>query len=314
MPVRPVQAADRLRALVDRHPSLGVAPPVRSRDEHTLAEFADEPYRDGASLVRVAVGPDEHGADTVVVAAHHGAVDGLGLLAILGAVVGGPVTSSARGIGDRRPLTSWEASAARRVAEAVVAPPVRIAPRRGTRGARGDVLLASSVPAARAGSAELIVAATRATTAWNRAARPVVAAVGLSRRSGARLTPEPAAAFSRLRVPADADVDAVRALLAAQPPEPTPPPGGPGSSLLATVLATRLGATFLTSNLGVVDGPGLRSVAFHPVASGRSGVAIGLASTAGATTVTLRARRASFDDSAAAELLALVRAALPVPA
>ncbi|MDP3890138.1 hypothetical protein, partial [Nocardioides sp.] len=39
----------------------------------------------------------------LVLSAHHAHVDGLGLLALLGALAGGAVTSDARGVGDRPP-------------------------------------------------------------------------------------------------------------------------------------------------------------------------------------------------------------------
>ena len=56
-----------------------------------------------------------------------------------------------------------------------------------------------------------------------------------------------------------------------------------------------LGSTVLVSNLGRIDGArDLRALLFHPVAYGRSGVAIGAATVAGRTTVTFRGRAGEF--------------------
>jgi len=70
-------------------------------------------------------------------------------------------------------------------------------------------------------------------------------------------------------------------------------------------LARRLGATFLVSNVGAVEiGEPVRSLAFFPQPSGPAGLAIGVVSTAAATSLTVRARRRDFTDDAVADLLA----------
>lgn len=121
-------------------------------------------------------------------------------------------------------------------------------------------------------------------------------AVGSRAGTGARQRVLPAAAAP------GADVTAV---LAAQPPEPDFPARSSRLARLGTrLLASRLGSTFLVSNLGVVStGDTVRSLAFYPAASGRSGVAFGAATTGDTTTVTVRARRKDFDAAAAARLL-----------
>jgi hypothetical protein len=315
-PVDAGAVAERLRRLVLRFPHLGSAPVVACHDAAgwpaVCAAFADKPYPDGGALLRAAVGGGEHG-ERLLVAAHYGATDGLGLLAVLAAALDADLVSRARGIADRPSRLPFLASAARRLAEAVFAPPARIAP---AGAGTGDVLAAAELPATSIGSAALTAAVDRAAREWNARHgtpyRRAVAGLGVSRRDGVRATPIADSAFLRLRLPPSAGEVTIRRLIARQAPEPDFPPSR--SSLPALVtrpLASRLGATFLASNLGLVRAPALvRSLTFHPAASGRSGVAVGAATVGDTTTITLRARRGAFDDDAATALLAAVVAHL----
>ncbi len=300
--------AARLADGVVTHPDLGVAPEVRRVEagewSAVRAEFADSPYGPGDPLVRAAVSAD---GSRIALAVHHGAADGLGLLALLGIALGTPVRSEAAGVEGRSAAVSFVRSAAARLREALFAPPTRLRPSSGD--GAGDVLLAETLPRSAFGTARLTALAAAATRSWNsehgaRADR-VVAGVGASRRGGADLVPDLASTFFRLHLGATTDEAAVRSRLAATPPEPDFP-GTP--SVLARqairALSGRLGSTFLVSNLGVVHAGGLvRAIAFHPCAGGRSGVAFGAATVGGTTTVTLRARRRDFGPTAAADLL-----------
>ncbi len=306
---------DRLSRHTDRFPQLGGTPAVLSTPDagSTAARFATRPYPDGEPLVRVAIARAE---PELILAAHHGAVDGLGLLGLLGIALDTDVASNATGLGARAARRSFANSAARRLGEALLAPPTRIQP-------------AAVVPAnselfdewtgARRGArtAALVVAATRAVIAWNlshgaRAGR-VVAAVGASRRPGDELCVSEDSAYLRLRWTDRADRSELAALLATQPPEPASPAYRSRiTSLGIRLLAPRLGSTFLVSNLGVVRGGDLvRSLSFYPVASGRSGVAFGAATLGDTTTITIRARRQDFDAPAATRLLELVVSGIP---
>lgn len=304
-PVPAETVAERLAGTVARYPHLGAEPAVLDCPPQALAgvtaRFADEPFEDRQPLLRVAIAPGE-----LLLAVHHGATDGLGLLSVLGDALGRPVTSAARGIGDRRAATSFAAGAARRLAEALFAPPARIAPSAANQDAAGpgDVLVSRHLPAMRAGTAELVAATARAARRWNHErgthSRRTVAGVGVSRRDGLRLSPVADTAFMRLRLAGEPDAAAVRRLLADQPPEPDVPRSAVATPRLPVrLLAGRLGATFLASNLGAVRAAGLLSLAFHPTASGRSGIAVGAATTASTSTITVRARRAAFDEPAA---------------
>ncbi|MGW4526748.1 hypothetical protein [Amycolatopsis sp. NPDC004378] len=298
----PEKLRARLAAAVQQYPRLGAVPEIeRATDLAAVRDrFASAPYERFAPLLRVAAGES-----TLLVAAHHGALDGLGLLSLLGILLDVPVSSAATGIGERAGGKPFALSALQRLAEALFAPPGRITPdRRGE--AAGDVFAARHEARLRLGAAGFVAAAARATERWNhahgtRAAR-VVAALGASWRSGAAPEPVHDSAFFRLRLRPGADVAAI---LAAQEPEPDFPARSSRLARLGTrLLASRLGSTFLVSNLGLVStGDTVRSLAFYPAASGRSGVAFGAATTGETTTVTVRARRRDFDAAAAGRLL-----------
>ncbi len=305
----PEKLRARLAAAVQQYPHLGAVPEIEPATDlpSTRDRFASAPYERGAPLLRVAVGES-----TLLVAAHHGALDGLGLLSLLGILLDVPVSSGATGIGERTGGKPFALSALQRLAEALFAPPARITPDRRTEAA-GDVFAARHEPRLRLGAAGFVAAAARATERWNgahgaRTAR-VVAALGASWRSGAAPEPVHDSAFFRLRLRPGADVAAV---LAGRPPEPDFPARSSRLARLGTrLLASRLGSTFLVSNLGVVStGDTVRSLAFYPAASGRSGVAFGAATTGEVTTVTVRARRRDFDAAAATRLLAEFRDAV----
>jgi hypothetical protein len=307
----PEKLRARLAAAVQQYPHLGAVPEIERATDlpATRDRFASAPYERAAPLLRVAVRAD---GPTLLVAAHHGALDGLGLLSLLGVLLDVPVSSGATGIGERAGGKPFLVSALQRLAEALFAPPGRILPDRAAPAA-GDVFAARHEPRLRLGAAGFVAAAARATERWNRAhgARTarVVAALGASWRSGAAPEPVHDSAFFRLRLRPGADVAAV---LANQAPEPDFPARSSRLARLGTrLLASRLGSTFLVSNLGVVSaGDTVRSLAFYPAASGRSGVAFGAATTGVTTTVTIRARRRDFDAAAAGRLLGEFRDAV----
>jgi hypothetical protein len=224
------------------------------------------------------------------------------------------VTSNAAGVGRRRGGESFVRSAVRRLGEAVFSPPTRIEPSI-RHESDAELLLHKDITRLPAGTSALTVAALRATKTWNREhgvpTSRVVAAVGASRRSGSDLRPEHDSAFFRLPLPADADQADVHTLLRGLPPEPDfPAKRNTVMGLGIRALAPRLGSTFLMSNLGVVTAP-VRSLAFHPAASGRSGVAFGAATVGETTTVTVRARGRDFDAVSAMDLLDLLVSELP---
>jgi hypothetical protein len=311
-PADPVDVGERLAAMAAHYPHLGPLPAVLTAGNAdwpaVLAGFADQPYAGGRPLVRVAVGSDE---PRMAIAAHQCVTNGLGLLALLGAALDTTITSTARGIGDRPSNTSPAMTATRRLAEALLRPPARIARRGGDPGHTGDILTDVELPAARVGTGELVAATARAVEWWNQRESSRghhgrhVAGVEVSRHGGSRPSPELDSAFLRVPLPADPSGTTVRRTIAERPPEPAyPHPGSVAPQPVAEALARRLGPTFLVSNLGRAGGGTIvRSLAFHPTASGRSGIAIGAVTAGAITTITIRARRSDFDRKAVRELL-----------
>lgn len=300
----------RLDAVLPGHPHLGPSPRVRSVDDAALAgerqRIADEPYAAGGPATRVTI---VAGASSrLLVAAHEGALDGLGLLGLAGLALGLPLASSARGVGADPPRGSFAASALRAVTEAAVRPPTRVAAAGGRPGARGDELGARDAGSLR-GTAHIVAAAARAVVAWNAGhgaqAGRIVTVIGASHRAGDAITLDHAAAWMRVR-PGRGDDAIVAARIAAEQPRPVGPPARlPGPAIGAIrLLSKRLGSTFLVSNLGLIAAPpAVTSLAFFPVAHGRSGVAFGAATVGNASTITIRARARRFDAAAAAEIL-----------
>jgi hypothetical protein len=258
--------------------------------------FAEAPYMDGGATLRIALlrGPSPR----LVLAGHEGAIDGLGLVALLGVVLGDSVTSGARGVGDASPRGSVLLSAAGRIVEAFCYPPARVA--RSGSSEVGEHLVARTAPRLTGGTAQLMAAALRAVAAWNRErgvrSRRLVLAIGASHRAGGQIGVGYDAAWFRLRLKTGTDVEARRALDTADP-RPVPPPVESGAVLTTAnrVLSRRLGSTLLVSNLGPLAGPpSLLSTVFYPVAYGRSGVALGALTLGDVTTLGLRARGRDF--------------------
>ncbi|GAA5105799.1 hypothetical protein [Haloechinothrix salitolerans] len=326
-PVDPDKVAQRLVATMVEHPHLGPAPDVTPVTEATLGSvrtvLADTPYHHGDPLVRVAVGESE---PLLLLAAHHSAVDGLGLLALLGRALDVPVASSVAGLSANVAATSLARAAARRLADAVLRPTARIAPGVGLAGDRGidpsatfsstvdtvdgDTLVAVRTPEVGLRTPTLTAAVARTVAGWNRSHRRengrMVAGIGASRRAGGVLDPVDASAYLLLPVGQDTDAERIGAALAHTPIEPEPP----GTPLVRTVcrlarpLTDRIAATFLVSNVGSVSAAGrVTELAFFPIARGGSGVAFGAVTAAGTTTVTMRTRRSHFDTTTAAGFL-----------
>jgi hypothetical protein len=309
-PVDPEAAAARLAVGWPADGSAGPPPAVGpDSDEPDLLAAANEPYAEGGPFVRVLVGPG-----TVLVAGHHAVLDGLGLVAVLGLVVGADLGTTSRGV-----RGATEGGAVRRLAypvarmgEALVRPPDAIAHGEGLR-RPGDRLAATTIGES-VGTAQLVAAAAHAVRRWNagrgaRAAR-VVVAIGASARSGRRPTVGRAAAWFRVEVPKGTTAAGVRRLLQERGSEPaagTTVLRAARASGLAAKLERRTGSTMLVSNLGeLMPRDAVTAAEFYPSAHGRSGVAIGAIRAGGRTTLTVRARASDFTDEEASRFLELV--------
>lgn len=306
--------AERLTALGGEHPHLGrlATPRIASVAEWRVArgEIASTPYGTAEPLVRVLLSEDGR---KLFVGAHHGAVDGLGLVAVAAAAVGTTARSGARGIGDRRASRGFLRSSAGRVAEAIASPPPHFAGHRGQAPPAED-LREITLPATRAGTARLgraVVSAYAASAPGVVTARsqPLLL-IGASRRVEERLRPDRRTGYLRVRAAHDVTEQALRDQIAAADPEPDfPETSARGLGPRVTrLLRNRLGATALLSNLGVVEFGGggaaaVESIAMYPATSGPRAVAVGLASTRLSTTVSLRTRRLDFTEAESAALL-----------
>jgi hypothetical protein len=277
-----------------------------------LAKHSPEP-------ARVAVHPGG-----VVIGARHDALDGLGILVLLGRLLAEPVRSTARGLapgsrqaGGVRPLLerAWEVGAQ---------PQARVAPSRMCRGpgrADGDAFAASTI-AGTPRTADLVRAGTEAVTRWNLSrgarSRRISVAIGVSTVGGAGEDLADHSAFLRIRHAERLDAEDLRASLAHARLQP-----GAGATRMRhpwaaavtrtalRLAAPRLGSTLLVSHLGTVSAPGgVRNLAFYPVTGGGSGLSLGAVTLLGRTTLTLRARSGRHDDEGLEQLLALVVEAL----
>ena len=246
----------------------------------------------------------------VVLAGQHSHVDGLGMLAVLAAVVDQPVTSSARGLGHRDERGSVASGTLRRLAEAILAPPGRVARSGGSDGP--DRIVVRTVDGT-VSAADLVCAGAAGLAAYNRThgtrTRRVAVAVGASRRPGTSIEPANHSALLRLRNVERLTRDEVRGALRAAAPEPDPSAAGGGRlvaramSIGLRVLAPRLGSTLLVSHLGTVTAPGAEEVLLHPVTAGGSGLSLGAGDDGRRTVLSLRARARTHDDDALEEIL-----------
>lgn len=303
----------RLAKLCDEHRYLGKPPAIdraaASTWSRVRAELAATPFRDDAPLVRVAL---DDSARRVLVGAHHGVCDGLGLLAIGDALTGAGIESAARGIGGRESPQHFLRSSAARLLEAILRPPARFGGTPSGGSTATEHLETLVLPAQQKGTVELCSAIAYAFADWTRVrprrSRLPVLVIGASRRGQRRLTPDRQTAYLRLRFEPTWPVDRFRTELGRVEPEPAFPEtsaGGIGPRI-THLLRNRLGSTAIVSNLGIISGTGLESVAMFPAASGPAAVAIGFASTEHSTTLTIRTRTADYTPDEARDILAAV--------
>ncbi|WP_323793419.1 hypothetical protein [Nocardioides sp.] len=253
----------------------------------------------------------------VVVSAHHSRVDGLGLLTVLSALTGTPITSSARGVGERPDASGPVGTVVRRLAEVAWAPPARVVgPTPATPQPR-DVYVERLVPGEHR-TAALVSAGVRGVVDHQREHRPrrrtrhVAVAVGVTRDA----TPWPISdrsALLRLRDVERLDAAGVAEALAHAATARAVQATGSGAGMMRLglrALAPRLGSTLLVSHLGRVDGA-VDALAFHPVTAGGTGLSLGGVTLRGSTCLTLRARGAQWTHDGLEQLLEAVVAHLP---
>jgi hypothetical protein len=273
--------------------------------------------------LRILVGS---GGARLAVACHHAAFDGLSLVALLAALVGGADHDRWGGVDGRGHPADGSATLprpARRVPELrgllarMVRPadPVAASPVPPPREALAVREVAIAGPGVTARIAAAAVAAAGARNArLGRPWRRVGLNLGLAGPPGGEPGSGTVGNRSRYRRVDLRPGEAVGPALAAaqaSPREPLDQVWSPRFGWLLEPLARRFSDSLLVSNLGRRELPGATRLDFFPVARGRSAVAVGAAGLAGGpSTVSLRARDLSSEDAEAllADLVARLEA------
>ncbi len=310
--VEPEAVERGLRSIAERYPHLGGTGPVAVAPaegwDEARARTLAEPFLAGQPLVRATLVPSSASSGPrLLVTAHHGVCDGLGLLALVGAAIGTPVTPTATGLGSRPPRGSFLATLPQRVGEALRSPPPRFPTLTGPDAEPGEVAVVRTVARGKVGTVDLCRAVARVYR--DRSGRDGTAAlpllfVGASRRPPGTVAPDRQTAYLRFRVDprwTDEEAAAAFAALAPEPDFPETSLRGLGPRLVRP-LRNRLGSTAMVSNLGVLDGD-VEWLAMFPALSGPAAVSLGLATTATHTTLSVRSRRSEFGRQDAADLL-----------
>ncbi len=303
-------ARARLEMLFAEYPHLGPVPlpepvPVeawdRRREVSACAPFGPE------GLVRVLVRSDGR---AVFVTAHHGVVDGFGLVALTSALLDRDLCPRAKGVGDRRPRRSFLVSSALRVGEALVSPPARFSgtPSQQPEGTPEILVQRSGIPG-RLNGAVLCAAVLAVHRAWPRdrtsQGRRFLAVMGASRRGQGEYAPDRDTAYLRIPLRHGWDSERVARAIREAEPEPDFPEtraGGIGPWVVRR-LKERLGYTANISNMGLFAGEGIESMAIYPAVNGPRAVGVGLVTAAGGATISVRVRRSDFSEEEAQRLL-----------
>lgn len=265
------------------------APVVEHASGDGVAVSVAEPFNlaDEAPL-RVIVDPDGH---RLVLAGHHAAFDGLALVHVLRALVGGPLPQRAHsdppapsaglsGLLDRFLHPADPVASARRSA------PAEVCLARTLRVEGPDI----SARIAAAATAALGAHNARHGARWRR----VGISIGISGPEGVGNV----ATYRRIDTSPDSDIRAVVNRAIATDPEPIELRRNPRLAVLARPALARFGDSFLVSNLGRQELGPVDSLEFYPVARGRSAVAFGAAGlTGGPSALTLRTLRVHRDDA-----------------
>jgi hypothetical protein len=275
-----------------------------------------EPFRLAAEPpLRVVVGA---GGARVAVACHHAAFDGLGLVALLAALLGGPLPRPPAPGGGGRPAPELRGLLGRLVRPADRVAPSPRAPATESLAVREVALAGPGVTARLAAAAVAAAGARNARLGrpWRRiginlglagppAPGPEGPAPGQAAPDPAAPASTPAVAGNRSRyrrvdLVAGEPVEPAVAAALASPREPVDQVWSPRLGRLLGPVARRGSDSLLVSNVGRCAVPGATRLDFFPVARGRSAVAVGAAGLPGGpSTVSLRARDLSAEDAEA---------------
>ncbi|MFC6153237.1 hypothetical protein [Nocardioides yefusunii] len=310
-PLDPVQITTRLQGLVAEYPHLGAVPRVERADgeawDTRREQVASAELGTDGRLVHVLL---DDAATRVLITAHHGVCDGLGLVALLSGVAGVPVVSSARGVGETPAPRSFLGSSLLRLLEAVFTPPARFsgaAPELGAGSA--DHMRHVVLDDVRVNGALACHALLQAHGQWprrrNSGGRRFMVIMGASRRQGSELHPDRQTTFLRIRLRPHDTAEQVAAIVRTTDPEPDFPETSAGGigPLVTKALRSRLGYTVNVSNLGVLSGDGLLRATMFPALSGPMALGVGLVTVRGRASVSVRMRRTEHADHEADRLM-----------
>jgi hypothetical protein len=243
----------------------------------------------------------------VVVAGHHAAFDGLGLLAVGASLIAGVTRNGALDHKELvRPEVATETPNGERssLARRLIRPADPVAKSKPSAATESLVAVDVAVSDGHV-TARLASACVNAVVAFNHRRCAPMRRSSISLGIGGSRSIGNTASYQRVDVDLRTDIDVVAIVNAAltrtdepielRRPLPTMP-----NALRRSILpiVARLSDSFLVSNLGRIDLANARRVSFFPVARGRSAVAIGAASVErGRATLTLRARHLDANDA-----------------
>lgn len=279
-------------------PTITVAEPFRALESAPLHPFDlrhEPPLRVVMSARR----------DWLLLAGHHFAFDGLGMVSVLRALLSGESEAAPDYSSLDASVHSMKPTLRRLIRPADPVAASELPPAGDSFSSIGATLIGPSVTASLARASALAVALRNA-----EAGKPL-RRIGISVAVGG--VGGQGATYRRVDV---SDVDSVESAVKGALADPTVPAelkGLPPGAFLLQPLLQRFSDTLLVSNLGRVDLPSVRRLEFYPVARGRSALAVGAAGLAGgASTLTLRSGTLSQPD--AESFLSRVAGALPFSA
>jgi hypothetical protein len=296
--------AGRLKRVIDALPVVGArldgqrwksggAPePVAVGRERPDARLL-APFRlDRDPPTRILLSP---GGEHLWLSAHHAALDGLGLAAVLAGLLGADPTPLSAGPHDHR-----DARRPAHLRETLLrlACPADPLVRSSTIPQHDSIAVSSATPTGHF-TAQLVAACVAAAAARNDALGHPLRRVGISVGIGGPSGDGNTATYRRLDLSPHDDVVSEVMQAIERVAEPRELLSAPRRIRLIAPAISRLSDSLLVSNLGCISAPGAERVEFFPVARGRSAVAFGAVGVRrGQCTVSINARHLSAEDAA----------------
>jgi hypothetical protein len=270
------------------HP--GAPSPVEFVDGDPLVQPATARRFDLArdAPIRVVCSPS---SARIAIAAHHAAFDGLALVAILAALLGGPSPQPVASPPPGEPVSPWPA------VRRLLRPADRVPPSSSVPSVE-SIAVRSITVRGRGTTARLAEACTTAVVAAARRRGKMMGRIGITLAVGGPAGVGNVATYRRLDVRPDDPVAELAEAALARAVEPTEQVRSPRALRALSPIVERFSDTVLVSNLGRHAVPGASRLEFAPVARGRSAVAFGAAGVRdGETTLSIRARDLSPADA-----------------